>query len=73
MGICMEDREGHFVRLKESSRLRDIVHRSAHSGNVDIPDLQNTYSEVEACYIMWQVFNTLQDRTNCKHYSLSSS
>ena len=65
----MEDRDGHFVRLKESSRLRDIVHRSGHSGNMGIPDLQNTYSEVEACYIMWHVFNTLQDRTDCNHCS----
>ena len=64
MGVCMEDRDGHFVRLKESSGLKDIVKSSGCSGNVDISDFQNTYSEVEACYIMWHVFNTLQDRIN---------
>lgn len=72
LGVAMTSEEESFRRDSITIPLLSIVEKSGHSiveapssGVTTMkPSNPTVFSEAEACYIMWHLFNTVRDRRN---------
>lgn len=74
LGVAMTSEEESFRRDSITIPLLSIVEKSGHSiveapssGVTTMkPSNPTVFSEAEACYIMWHLFNTVRDLHNCQ-------
>ena len=62
MGVCMREGQENYYRNVKSLGLGHTSGKDCSLADTNEFNGTGVYSEEEACYIMWHVFNTLQDR-----------
>lgn len=62
MGVCMKESQEKYYRNVKSLGLGNTSDDNCSLADTIESNGTGVYSEEEACYIMWHVFNTLQDR-----------